>query len=413
MSYCLNPTCPNPENANESSCVTCHTRLLLNNRYLALHLIGQGGFGRTLLAIDTTTPHKKRCVIKQSFPQQTEHLEKASALFKQEAEQLKILGEHPQIPDLFDYLEQDQQQYLIQEWIDGDNLAQELSKDGAFTEEKIRSLLNDLLPVLQYVHEHHVIHRDIKPANIIRKNVDQKLYLVDLGAAKSATGTALAKTGTVIGSAEYVAPEQSRGRAIFASDLYSLGATCITLFTNLSPFDLYDMTEDRWIWRNYLSQTVSDQLAHVLDRLLESATNRRYESAAAVLAALSPLSEPAFSSEPREMISSSDLQGVGFAQSAIPLSNVEFRDPDKPLVFEFSALAAPIIPVNAQNIDYPSAHQPIMPVYDGSPASADRRWVRVWLIMMGVGFLVAIGIAIGETKSSDPPSPPQETQQNQ
>jgi serine/threonine protein kinase len=264
MRYCLNPTCPHPENTNESaSCATCHTRLLLDNRYFALHLIGQGGFGRTLLAIDTTTPHKQRCVIKQLFPQQTEHLEKASALFKQEAEQLKTLGKHPQIPDLLNYLEQEQQQYLIQEWIDGDNLAQELSKNGAFTEEKILSLLNDLLPVLQYVHEHHVIHRDIKPANIIRQNVDQKLYLVDLGAAKAATGTSLAKTGTVIGSAEYVAPEQARGRAIFASDLYSLGATCITLLTNLSPFDLYDMTEDRWIWRNYLSQPVSDQLAHV------------------------------------------------------------------------------------------------------------------------------------------------------
>jgi serine/threonine protein kinase len=104
MSYCLNPTCSNPENANEAEfCATCHTRLRLGDRYLALSLIGQGGFGRTLLAIDTTTPHKQRCVIKQSFPQQTGHLEKASALFSQEAEQLKTLGEHAQIPDLLDY----------------------------------------------------------------------------------------------------------------------------------------------------------------------------------------------------------------------------------------------------------------------------------------------------------------------
>jgi serine/threonine protein kinase len=406
MSYCLNPTCSNPENANESEfCATCHTRLRLGDRYLALHLIGQGGFGRTLLAIDTTTPHKQRCVIKQSFPQQTGYLEKASALFKQEAEQLKTLGEHPQIPDLLDYLEQDQQQYLIQEWIDGDNLAQELSKYGAFTEEKIRSLLNDLLPVLQYVHENHVIHRDIKPANIIRQNVDQKLYLVDLGAAKSATGTALAKTGTVIGSAEYVAPEQSRGRAIFASDLYSLGATCITLLTNLSPFDLYDMTEDRWIWQDYLSQPVSDHLAHILDRLLQNATNRRYESAAAVLEALSTLPKP-------------DIPGgeaIPQASSeSTSLSDVEFLDPTldrKKLVFEVSAPSAPIIPANAQNINSPKLYPPILPAYDGSPASADRRLIRIWIILSVIGLLIGVGYHLGERRTLDEPPANGETQQ--
>jgi serine/threonine protein kinase len=410
MSYCLNPTCSSPENANESEfCATCQTRLLLNNRYLALHLIGQGGFGRTLLAIDTTDPQKKRCVIKQSFPQQTEHLEKASALFEQEAEQLKTLGEHPQIPDLLDYLEQDQQQYLIQEWIDGDNLAQELAQSGTFTEEKIRSLLNDLLPVLQYVHKNHVIHRDIKPANIIRQNVDQKLYLVDLGAAKTATGTALAKTGTVIGSAEYVAPEQSRGRAIFASDLYSLGATCITLLTNLSPFDLYDMTEDRWVWRDYLSHPVSDHLAYVLDRLLENATNRRYESAAAVLEALSTLTKPALEADQTD-------EAISFAQPAIVRAPIEFRDPDKPLVFEMSALSAPpITPPTSHTINTPSHFAEIskFPAYDGSPSSADRRWIRVWFLLMVAGSLLAIGTVIGGQVSSPPSSPPQETQQNQ
>jgi serine/threonine protein kinase len=407
MSYCLNPTCPSPENPNEAeSCATCHDRLLLDNRYLALRLIGQGGFGRTFLAIDTTDAHKKRCVIKQSFPPQA-HLEKASDLFQQEAEQLKTLGEHAQIPDLFDYLEQNQQQYLIQEWIDGDNLAQELAQNGAFTEEKIRSLLNDLLPVLQYVHENHVIHRDIKPANIIRQNVDHKLYLVDLGAAKTATGTALARTGTVIGSAEYVAPEQSRGRAIFASDLYSLGATCITLLTNLSPFDLYDMTEDRWIWQDYLSHPVSDHLAHVLNRLLENATNRRYESAAAVLDALNTLPEPDLPVREAKPQTSPEL--------AFP-SNVEFLDPAfdrKKLVFEVSATSAPIIPANAQNVHNPQVYQPIMPTYDGTPASADRRLIRIWIILSVIGLLIGLGYHLGERRTLDDPAPVNDTEQVQ
>ncbi|MEP0958284.1 serine/threonine protein kinase [Leptolyngbya sp. FACHB-1515] len=249
---------------------------------MALRPIGQGGFGRTFLAVDRATESKPLCVIKQFFPAVQANT-KASELFRQEALRLKQLGHHPQIPNLLDYLEQDGQQYLIQEFIDGQNLEQELNDRGTFSELEIRQLLLDLLPVVQFMHDHKVIHRDIKPANIIRRETDNKLVLVDMGAAKYATGTAIAKTGTVIGSAEYTAPEQTRGKAVFASDIYSLGATCIHLLTQMSPFDLFDGSDDRWIWRYYLDQPVSNSIAAVLDRMLQSATKRRYRSANEVL----------------------------------------------------------------------------------------------------------------------------------
>jgi hypothetical protein len=97
-------------------------------------------------------------------------------------------------------------------------------------------------------------------------------------------------------------------------------------------------------------------------------------------------------------------------------TNVEFLDPTldrKKLVFEISATSAPIIPVNAQNLHSPRVYQPILPVYDGSPVSADRRLIRILLIMVGVGLLLAIGATMGQMSSPDPSSPPQETQQNQ
>ncbi|NJL22199.1 MAG: serine/threonine protein kinase [Leptolyngbyaceae cyanobacterium SM1_3_5] len=289
MSYCLNPACSSPQNADSSEFCRCGARLRLGTseapgtaRYMAIKSIGQGGFGRTFLAADLTAESKPLCVIKQFFPAAKGN-PKAAELFRQEALRLKQLGHHPQIPNLLDYLEQDGQQYLIQEFIDGQNLEQELSDRGAFSELEIRQLLLDLLPVLQFMHNHKVIHRDIKPANIIRRDADNKLVLVDMGAAKYATGTAIAKTGTVIGSAEYTAPEQTRGKAVFASDIYSLGATCIHLLTQMSPFDLFDGSDDRWIWRYYLDQPVSNSIASVLDRMLESATKRRYRSAQDVL----------------------------------------------------------------------------------------------------------------------------------
>ena len=290
MSYCLNPTCAEPQNPSESEvCQHCGSILRLRNHYRAIAPIGQGGFGRTFLAINEAEHLKPRCVIKQFFPQQQDVnlLKTASQLFQQESQRLEQLGHHPQIPTLLAYLEQDRHQYLVQEWIDGQTLEQELAT-GALTEDQIRQLLQDLLPVLQFIHHHHVIHRDIKPANIIRRQGDRTLVLVDLGAAKFVTGTALLKTGTMIGSAEYTAPEQIRGKAVFSSDLYSLGVTCIHLLTQMSPFELFDGTEGQWIWRDYLTHSVSDDLGKVLDKLLESATNRRYRSAESALADLSP-----------------------------------------------------------------------------------------------------------------------------
>ncbi|MBD2609757.1 serine/threonine protein kinase [Nostoc punctiforme FACHB-252] len=296
MSYCLNPRCPKPENSgNVNFCLTCGSKLLLKERYRAIKPIGQGGFGRTFLAVDEDKPSKPRCVIKQFYPQAqgTNTVQKAVELFNQEAVQLDELGKHPQIPELLAYFTQEDRQYLVQEFIDGQNLAQELAHKGAFSEAQIWQLLNDLLPVLKFCHVRQVIHRDIKPENIILRSSDGKLVLVDFGASKSATGTALNRTGTSIGSPEYVAPEQMRGRAIFASDIYSLGATCINLLTRRSPFDSYDTNNDTWIWQKYLKIPVSNALNRILNKMLESVPMRRYQTIDEVVKDLNQYSKAA------------------------------------------------------------------------------------------------------------------------
>jgi serine/threonine protein kinase len=212
---------------------------------------------------------------------------KAAELFQQEAIRLDDLGKHPQIPTLFAHLEHDGRQYLIQEFIDGQDLLKELQEQGAFSEGKIRVLLRDLLPVLQFIHDRNVIHRDIKPENIIRRRIPSPSgsmvagshVLVDFGAAKFVNAAAMMETGTRIGSAVYVAPEQARGKAIFASDLYSLGVTCIHLLTNVSPFELMDM-DGTWIWRDFLGNTsINPVLGQILDRLIISAPSQRYQTA--------------------------------------------------------------------------------------------------------------------------------------
>lgn len=293
MSYCLNPPCPIPHQNLEGTkfCRCCGSKLLLKDRYRAIKPIGQGGFGRTFLAVDEDKPSKPRCVIKQFFPQSqgTSNIQKAAELFHQEAMRLDELGKHPQIPDLLAHFDQDGFSYLVQEFIAGLTLSQELASKRTFNETEVRQILNDLLPVLQFVHSQQVIHRDIKPANIIRRSPSLEkggqggIVLVDFGASKVATPAALQQTGTTIGSPEYVAPEQARGWAAFASDIYSLGVTCIHLLTGLSPFNLYDIQQDRWVWRQFLQRPVSDALGKILDKMLVSALDRRYQSAVEVL----------------------------------------------------------------------------------------------------------------------------------
>ena len=308
MSYCLNPNCTKPQNPPTAKlCRNCRSKLLLRDRYRAIRAIGQGGFGRTLLAVDEDKPSKPRCVIKQFLPGET-HLipsasnrssKKAAELFEREAMRLDELGKHQQIPELLAYSIQEGRQYVVQEFIDGQNLAQIVEAEGTFTDTSIRDLLNSLLPVLHFIHSHNVIHRDIKPGNIICRT-DKQLVLVDFGAAKIATGTALLKTGTSIGSPEYIAPEQARGKAFFNSDLYSLGVTCLYLLTQVSPFDLFDPGEDAWIWRQYLgNNSVSEELGTILDKLIENAANRRYQTAVEVLKDLNPQAAIALQTPPK------------------------------------------------------------------------------------------------------------------
>ncbi|MGK7923285.1 MAG: SUMF1/EgtB/PvdO family nonheme iron enzyme, partial [Trichodesmium sp.] len=304
-----------------------------------IKIIGQGGFGRTFQAVDKYKPSKPFCVIKQFFPQAqgTKTLSKAAELFAQEAERLDGLGRHPQIPELFAYFTQDNRQYLVQEFIDGQNLQQELEESGAFNEGQILELLKSLLPVLEFIHSQQVIHRDIKPENIIRRRNNNQfpvgassspdninpssspdninpssspdnIILVDFGAAKYATMTALAVTGTVIGSAGYVAPEQAVGKATFSSDIYSLGVTCIHLLTGVEPFNLFDVTEGKWIWRDYLQSKVSDEVGNILDKMIVGATKKRFKNVGEILSLIQATSQPSKPNSPPQTSQSSTTE---------------------------------------------------------------------------------------------------------
>jgi serine/threonine protein kinase len=298
MTPCLNPECQYPNNLEtDLHCQKCGSKLLLKDRYRPVKLLGSGGFGKTFLGVDEDKPAKPFCAIKQfSFSSDNpQALQKATELFKREAVRLESLGNHPQIPDLLAFSQQDGQLYLVQEFIEGVTLEQELQQLGIYDEGKIWSLLLDLLPVLEFVHQHQVIHRDIKPENIIRAKKDNKPVLIDFGVAKLNTETALMQPLTNLGTMGYAADEQMRGNQVFpASDLFSLGATCIRLMTGKFPSEMFDAYNGVWLWRDFLPEetVVSENLGKVLDKLIRPHCNQRYQSAREVLQAIESLKVP-------------------------------------------------------------------------------------------------------------------------
>ncbi|OLP18988.1 serine/threonine protein kinase [Leptolyngbya sp. 'hensonii'] len=322
--YCTRPSCPRPRNqfadlddtrtfktVQQKYCVTCGMPLILAGRYVPQKLLGQGGFGAAFLARDRYTPTMPLCVVKQFLPAgdlNPQQLALAQTLFEREGEVLEQLGNHhPQIPDLYAFFQftapdprSGQQQeffYLVQEFIDGETLESELAQAGKLSEGEVLKMLESILQVLQFVHEHGSIHRDIKPSNIMRHRNGQ-FYLLDFGAVKQVAksgATGVGKGSTGIYSMGYAPPEQMASGNVFPStDLYALAVTCMTLLTGKEPSDLLDSYSNRWNWRSYA--TVSDRLAEVLDRMLQPAPSDRFQSAAEVLTALttrvSPITSP-------------------------------------------------------------------------------------------------------------------------
>lgn len=314
--YCTRPRCQRPQNhfsdlddtqtlktVKQKYCTSCGMPLFLRDRYLPTKLLGQGGFGAAFLAIDRDTPKMRQCVVKQFQPSgnlNPEALEKARILFTQEAGVLEELGnEHPQIPDLFAFFpisvaslqpgQQDEFFYLVQEYIDGQTLEEELLQEGQFSEIGATQILTEMLPVLQFIHDKGIIHRDIKPSNIMRRR-DGRLFLLDFGAVKLITNVAAGTGGsTGIYSMGFAPPEQMSGGQVFPStDLYALAVTVITMLTGEEASQLFDAYSNEWKWRT--KATVKDQLADILDKMLLPAASQRFQSAAEVLEALFTLS---------------------------------------------------------------------------------------------------------------------------
>jgi serine/threonine protein kinase/regulator of sirC expression with transglutaminase-like and TPR domain len=269
---------------------------ILAGHYQVVKHLGSGGFGQTFLAKDIHIDGNSWCVVKKLKPRATDPqtLFTAKRLFKREVQTLSRLGDHDQIPRLLDHFEQDEDFYLVQEFIEGETLDQEFTHRERLSESEVIALLQDILQVLVFVHQQNVIHRDIKPANIIRCSGDSKIVLIDFGAVKEVSNQVVNTEGhmsltVAVGSPGYMPNEQLAGTPHFSSDIYAVGMVGIRALTGVHPRNLTtDLRTSEISWHNGTAQ-VSPELAAILDKMVRYDFRDRYPTALEALEALENL----------------------------------------------------------------------------------------------------------------------------
>ncbi len=252
--------------------------------------LSSGGFGQTFLAEDLRFSAKPKCVVKQLKPQSNEPevISLAKRLFEQEVRILYQIGEHPQIPSIVTHFEEDNEFYFVQEYIEGNTFAQELSQAKIFSQRQVVGIVTELLEVLAFVHKQGVIHRDIKPSNLINRKSDGKTVLIDFGAVKQVriqpiNNQSETTKGTIaIGSEGYMPMEQLAGHPKFSSDVYAVGMFAIQLLTQTHPTQLrQNQRTGEWIWQDKAS--VNNVFADFLNQLIRYDFRQRFNDAVEAL----------------------------------------------------------------------------------------------------------------------------------
>ena len=330
---------------------------VLDGRYKLIKQIGAGGFGHTFIARDMRRPGSPPCVVKQLKPASDDpnFIREARRLFNTEAETLEKLGSHDQIPHLLAYFEEDQQFFLVQEFVEGKSLHDELkglppqvsdtdsesqdrilaelanldapTRDKQLSEVEVLKILQDVLDVLEFVHSEGVIHRDIKPDNLIRRKKDRKIVLIDFGAVRAMqdANTQLAanekgesRFTVTIGTPGYMPSEQCAGRPTYNSDIYALGMVAIKALTGYGPTDLpTDPATGELVWRD--KAKVSNGLAMVLTRMVRYHYTQRYQSVREVnqgISTFATMTEVERQATTSKIVRSTILTGVENAASS-------------------------------------------------------------------------------------------------
>lgn len=392
---------------------------VLQNRYLMLSILGQGGFGRTYLAEDQGRFNEK-CALKEFIPPQGSDyaLTKARQLFQREASILYQIS-HPQIPQFRATFEENQRLFLVQDYVQGKTYRALLNdrklRGVAFSDAEALQLIYQILPVLAHIHAKGIIHRDIAPDNMILRQQDNLPVLIDFGVVKEIATrfqASVTEIPTTVGKLGYAPSEQMQtGRAYPNSDLYSLAVSAIVLMTGCEPQELYDDRNLVWNWQQRVP-TIHHKFAEVLNRMLSYRPDERYQSVSEVAQALQAMSAqatptpvptpgmtPAWPSPPPNLQPPNAYPPNAYPPGSIARPNGEpLRPSPTPDLSRVKTVAVgrraePLIQPSTSKptpTPTPSRQSPSMVPYPNEPSI----WENVWAVLaIGLGLAVVTGIA--------------------
>jgi serine/threonine protein kinase len=268
----------------------------LAERYHVLKRIGEGGMGRVYLGEHVKM--NRQCAIKVMSPSLVNDAESAARFAREASNAARII--HPNVAAVFDFGESEGVVYLVMEYVEGEPLSRILAREAPLSVVRAVDLTKQIADGLNAAHELGIVHRDLKPDNILvmrTRGGKEVAKVVDFGIAKAVqeqAGEGLTRTGQVIGTPEFMSPEQLYGDNVDArSDLYALGCILHLMLTAQPPFEA--QTREQMIKRrlsedpasvHILDPGIPDVVANVVAKLLARSPGDRYGSAAEVHDAL-------------------------------------------------------------------------------------------------------------------------------
>jgi hypothetical protein len=287
---------PNVENSQPAHPATpVPAELTAHPRYRVLDLLGTGGMGAVYKAehrlMERTVALK---IIHQHLVERADAVER----FRQEVKAAARLS-HPNIVSAFDAEQAGDLHFLVMEYVEGTSLDRMVRTRGPLSVPLACHIARQVALGLQHAHERHMVHRDIKPANILLTPAGQ-VKVLDFGLARflrENEGGSLTAPGTVLGTPDYLAPEQAfdARKADIRADIYSLGCTLYFLLAGRPPFPegsalqkLMAHQQRRPSPLDELRQDVPSELAQILERLMAKDPSERYQTPAEVVGALAP-----------------------------------------------------------------------------------------------------------------------------